>query len=424
MSRRGGAPRGSDISDWGAGVGAAPGGRQRPAVPGTGLAARARRLLWRAVCWLVGGLTVRGTLDARPGGVIVVANHGSHADTAALLAALPATARPVFAAAADYWFDEPARRAAATGLAGILPVRRGERGAYEALRAAAAPALAAGRTVVIYPEGTRTTDGRVGRFRSGAVRLAGDCRVPIVPVALLGTREVLPKEGRIRCAPLEVRIGAARAPGAVDAARLRADMLELLDRGPATARVSPLWRRVALLVSGPRGLLLAAAWGFAEALSWPVMAEMTLVFLAAAVPRRIPAVAAAIVAGSLGGVLAHAGLAAAGIRLPAPLTTDRMAAAARTDLSSDGAAGILAQALNGIPVKLYARAAGELGVDPGALLLWAGIERGLRMAAAAVLVWVLARLLHGWLRRCYGVYLLGTAIAFSAILAAIIGSWS
>ena len=81
---------------------------------------------------------MRGGLDTRAGaGRVVVANHGSHADTAALLAALPAAARPVFAAAADYWFDAPARRAAATGLAGILPVRRGERGAYPALLAAA-----------------------------------------------------------------------------------------------------------------------------------------------------------------------------------------------------------------------------------------------------------------------------------------------
>ncbi len=56
---------------------------------------------------------------------MVVANHGSHADTAVLLAALPPTARPVFAAAADYWLDAPVRRMLATGLAGALPVRCG-----------------------------------------------------------------------------------------------------------------------------------------------------------------------------------------------------------------------------------------------------------------------------------------------------------
>ena len=111
------------------------------------------------------------------------------------------------------------------------------------------------------------------------------------------------------------------------------------------------------------------------------MAEMTLVFLAAAVPSRVPTLASSIVAGSLAGVLLNARLAAAGWWLPAPLTTDRMQAAARADLA-DGASGVLHQALSGIPVKLYARAAGELGTDPWALLAWAGVDRGLRMAAA------------------------------------------
>ena len=48
--------------------------------------------------------------QALKGGCIVVANHSSHADTAVLLAALPSTAKPVFGAAADYWFAVPTRR--------------------------------------------------------------------------------------------------------------------------------------------------------------------------------------------------------------------------------------------------------------------------------------------------------------------------
>ncbi len=190
-------------------------------------ASRMRSLIWRAVCRALGGLTVSGELP-RQKAYVVVANHGSHADTAALLAALPPAARPVFAAAADYWFDVPVRRAVASGLAGILPVRRGEHGAYGALLAAARQALDAGRTVVVYPEGTRSTDGRVGPFHSGAVRLAADCGVALVPVAVLGTRDVLPKHGRVRRAPMEVRIGAPRAPETTDAARLRADVLALI----------------------------------------------------------------------------------------------------------------------------------------------------------------------------------------------------
>jgi 1-acyl-sn-glycerol-3-phosphate acyltransferase len=135
----------------------------------------------------------------------------------------------VFAAAADYWFDVPVRRAAASGLAEILPVRRGEHGAYAALPAAARPALEAGRTVVVYPEGTRSTDGQVGSFHSGAVRLAADCGAALVPVAVLGTQDVLPKHGGVRRAPMEVRIGVPQVPEETDAAQLRSDVLALLD---------------------------------------------------------------------------------------------------------------------------------------------------------------------------------------------------
>jgi 1-acyl-sn-glycerol-3-phosphate acyltransferase len=185
-----------------------------------------RHWLWRAVCGVSGGLTVTGRWGVA-GGCVVVANHASHADTAALLAALPSAARPVFGAAADYWFDVPVRRFIATSLAGILPVRRSSDGGYASLLAAAGPALKAGRTVILYPEGTRSTDGSIGEFRSGALRLARDCGVPIVPVAVTGTADVLPKNGRYSPAPMRVHVGAPLDPHTTSAAQLRAHVMTL-----------------------------------------------------------------------------------------------------------------------------------------------------------------------------------------------------
>ncbi|MEE6139818.1 lysophospholipid acyltransferase family protein [Mycobacterium sp. 050128] len=193
-----------------------------------------RHWLWRIVCAASGGLTVSGRWNAA-GGCVVVANHSSHADTAVLLAALPPTARPVFGAAADYWFDVPVRRFVATSLAGILPVRRSGDGTYAALLAAAGPALKAGRTVVIYPEGTRSTDGTIGEFRSGAVRLARDCGVPIVPIAITGTADVLPKDGRYSPAPMRVHVGASLDPHTTSAPQLRAHVLALREGAVAGA---------------------------------------------------------------------------------------------------------------------------------------------------------------------------------------------
>jgi 1-acyl-sn-glycerol-3-phosphate acyltransferase len=192
-----------------------------------------RHRLWRAVCAVSGGLTVTGRWRV-PGGCVVVANHSSHADTAVLLAALPAGAQPVFAAAADYWFDVPVRRFVASSLIGILPVRRSGKDTYGQLLAAARPALKAGRTVVVYPEGTRSTDGSIAEFRSGAVRLARDCGVPIVPVAVLGTAEVLPKGASfISHAPMQVRIGEPVDPAATSAAQLREQVMALRGDSPA-----------------------------------------------------------------------------------------------------------------------------------------------------------------------------------------------
>jgi 1-acyl-sn-glycerol-3-phosphate acyltransferase len=197
-----------------------------------GVASALRHWTWRTVCAVSGGLTVTGRWNGT-GGRIVVANHASHADTAVLVAALPSTSRPVFGAAADYWFDVPVRRFIATSLIGILPVRRSGDANYDALLAAAGPALRAGRTVVIYPEGTRSTDGTLGQFRSGALRLARDCGVPIVPVAIMGTADVLPKDGRFSRAPMEVRVGAPVDPHTTSAPQLRAQVLAL--RGDVVA---------------------------------------------------------------------------------------------------------------------------------------------------------------------------------------------
>jgi 1-acyl-sn-glycerol-3-phosphate acyltransferase len=55
--------------------------------------------------------------------------------------------------------------------------------------------LNAGSSIIIFPEGTRTTDGEIKRFKEGAFRIAQLTKVPILPMVLDGTMEVLPKKG-------------------------------------------------------------------------------------------------------------------------------------------------------------------------------------------------------------------------------------
>ncbi|PWJ26494.1 1-acyl-sn-glycerol-3-phosphate acyltransferase [Branchiibius hedensis] len=388
------------------------------------LPSRLRRGLWRGACALAGGLTVSGQLPASPDGRgrILVANHSSHADTAALMAGLPPSGKPVFAAAADYWFDVWWRRALITGLAGGLPVRRHEHGAYAGLLAAAREAVDDGRTVVLYPEGTRSTDGSVAEFASGASRLAHDLNVPVVPVALLGTGDVLPKRGRFRPAPMQIRIGAAMHEPTPE--QLRTRVSALLGLGPAETKTSRTWRAVHSLVESRWGLLLAGGWGFAEAISWPVMAEMSLVFFAAAEPSRIPKFSGALIAGSLTGVLVNTVAARNGRTFPAPWTTPRMWQTAARDLREEGPRGILHQALNGVPVKVYARTAGELRCSLVPFTGWVAVERGARLGAIAVGVYGASVFLNPWLRRLYGQYLTATGVGFTVVIRQIIRAWS
>ena len=118
----------------------------------------ARRALWRTVLTLTGGLRVHGVAALPPGPCVIVANHRSHADTAALIAALPAGRRPAVAAAADYWFRGGLRPAICRALCAAFPVRRAGGGSADL--AAAARLLAAGHDVIVFPEGSRSKDGR------------------------------------------------------------------------------------------------------------------------------------------------------------------------------------------------------------------------------------------------------------------------
>ena len=91
-------------------------------------------------------------------------------------------------------------------MAKFVPVERGsEREAAQRTVAAAAAALKEGLHIVVYPEGTRSVDGRLKGFKKGPFFLAQGTGAPIVPVAIWGTREMM-KKGDAWLTPGEARI--------------------------------------------------------------------------------------------------------------------------------------------------------------------------------------------------------------------------
>lgn len=156
---------------------------------------------------LLAPATVEGQaeLTALAPPALLVANHASHLDSLVVLSALPPAWRShtVVAAAADYFFTRPLLGNGAMLVGQAFPFPRQGAG-HAALRACAA-LLQAGQAVLIYPEGTRSDDGRLGRFHSGVGLLAVELGVPVIPVGLSGLYTVLPR-GHRRPQPGTVRV--------------------------------------------------------------------------------------------------------------------------------------------------------------------------------------------------------------------------
>lgn len=128
-------------------------------------------------------------LDRRPG--VVVCNHESLFDPAVLMKVSPHPLRFVVKAKVR---RAPVFGRALEAMGHVFVSSSRDEGGGGGL-AEAARAVARGRSVVVFPEGTRSATGELLPFKDGAFRLAIEAGVPIVPCAIGGTRLILPKEG-------------------------------------------------------------------------------------------------------------------------------------------------------------------------------------------------------------------------------------
>jgi 1-acyl-sn-glycerol-3-phosphate acyltransferase len=139
------------------------------------------------------------------GPFVVVSNHTSHIDTGALLSALgreSVRVHPI--AASDYWFSS---RWFGIMLHATLSAIPFDRSAGQILPALALPAeiLRLGHSLIFFPEGTRSTDGKLKPFKSSVGLLALAAAAPLVPAYISGAHEALPK-GRTLMKPGSVRV--------------------------------------------------------------------------------------------------------------------------------------------------------------------------------------------------------------------------
>lgn len=141
----------------------------------------------------------------RSGGVILASNHLSFIDSVFL--PLVIERRVTFLAKSDYYTARGIKGWAIKNFlkaAGMLPIDRSGGKASEASLRTGLGVLAKGDVLGIYPEGTRSPDGKLYRGRTGVARMVLEGGVPVIPVAMIDTEKVMPIGKRI---PKVRRIG-------------------------------------------------------------------------------------------------------------------------------------------------------------------------------------------------------------------------
>jgi 1-acyl-sn-glycerol-3-phosphate acyltransferase len=149
----------------------------------------ALKIVFTPVLRLLFRVDAEGTRHVpRRGAAILASNHRSFIDSVFL--PLVVRRRVTFVAKAEYF--ESWKTAWFFRAVGMIPLKRGGGPASERALTAAREVLERGGVLGIYPEGTRSPDGRLYKGHTGAVRLSLLCHAPIVPVAQFGTSEVQP----------------------------------------------------------------------------------------------------------------------------------------------------------------------------------------------------------------------------------------
>ena len=162
--------------------------------PGTSMSRRCERAWGRALLRLWGvGVSVRGAENVPRGPAVFAANHASALDIPLLFGYLPADFRIIHKRSL-YLFPVIGLY---LWLAGHIAIDRGHPFRARRSLSRAAARIAAGESVAVFPEGTRSRDGQVLPFKKGSFVLALEAGVPVVPVSLRGVK-LLTERGLVR----------------------------------------------------------------------------------------------------------------------------------------------------------------------------------------------------------------------------------
>jgi 1-acyl-sn-glycerol-3-phosphate acyltransferase len=140
------------------------------------------------------------------GSFVMVANHSSHLDAPAMLCALPLGRihRAFPAAARDYFFTNLSKLVFSAIVVNAMPFDRKDN-PQQSLALCRQLLESPGHILILFPEGTRTVDGTIGRFKPGVGFITAGTSIPIVPCYLDGAYEAWPK-GKLIPRPRKLKL--------------------------------------------------------------------------------------------------------------------------------------------------------------------------------------------------------------------------
>jgi 1-acyl-sn-glycerol-3-phosphate acyltransferase len=202
----------------------------------------AQRGILKGLVWGMEHVTVidRQKLKGVKRPFVVVANHSSHLDAPLITGSLPRPLARYLAAGAagDYFFDVWWRRGLTALFFNAFPV---DRSGKNPRNVNAKALLQHDVPVLVFPEGTRSKDGKMGHFKPGGAALASATGVPILPVAIIGAHEAHPRGSKWPKSGMPVAVVFGAPMRALDGenptefmARVRATIAAMLDEHSAS----------------------------------------------------------------------------------------------------------------------------------------------------------------------------------------------
>ena len=150
-------------------------------------------------------LTAGGTQMLPKPPYILASNHTSHLDGPAIIAAHPHPLSEIYSLAAqDYFFDHPVKSFCVRTLFNLVPFNR--QNCFHDCLPLCRQLVEQGNILLMFPEGTRSSNGQLQPFKRGLGFLAHTLSIPIIPVCVIGSYQALPKGNRQRPNPHPIQV--------------------------------------------------------------------------------------------------------------------------------------------------------------------------------------------------------------------------